>query len=407
MYSTVNPPATWPEPPREMSVSSLRAIESCPRRWALSTASYPELWQGVGYPPRTQRSWLMGSVVHRAIETIVRGLVQADCGSLSDPCAPAVIKALGGFTSILRSCIDETVARQTDNPRLRDVADLRISLERRMARMRVHLQSLLRTLPLVPTSRSQGSPRRIGARGPLGPGTYAEVEVRVPALKWRGFIDLLVIGPDGTVEIRDFKTGVRSDDHEFQMKTYAVLWSADSELNPSGALPTRLTVSYPGGDVAVPVPGVQEADAFRAELRARAMTARELARTHPPEARPSFDGCKGCDVRHLCSEYWRADTQRRLAGEVDEAPPFSDLQLRVLSRRGPVTWDAIAEQSDRFQRDTPVTVLAPGGHHRFDDGTVLRVLDARVVLAPPDEAEDRPDVPVASLTSTSEVFVLS
>ena len=407
MYSEIKPPETWPEPPPEMSVSSLRAIESCPRRWALSTASYPELWQGVGYPPRTQRSWLTGNVVHGAIERIVRSLAQADCGSLSDPCAPAVIRELGGFTSILRSCIEETVARQAENPRLPDIEDFRISLERSMARMRVDVQSLLRTLPLVPTNRSHGSPRHTGVRGPLGPGTYGEVEVRAPTLHWRGFVDLLVLEPDGTAEIRDFKTGIRSDDHEFQVKAYAVLWSSDNDLNPSGALPTRLTLSYPNGDVTVPVPSAQEADAIKAELRERATAARGLASTHPPEARPSFDTCKRCDVRHLCSEYWQADTQRRLAAEVDEAPPFGDLQVRVLSRRGPVTWDAVVEQSDRFENDTPLTVLAPGGHHRLDDGAVLRILDARMVVTTPDEAEDRPDVPVASLTSTSEVFVLS
>ena len=89
MQGEIKPPDTWPEPPRQMSVSSLRAIESCPRRWALSTASYPDLWRGIGYPPRIQRSWLMGSVVHLAIERIVRRLAQANCGSLSDPCAPS------------------------------------------------------------------------------------------------------------------------------------------------------------------------------------------------------------------------------------------------------------------------------------------------------------------------------
>ena len=335
MYSEINLPAMWPEPPREMSVSSLQAIESCPRQWALSNASYPELWQGIGYPPRTQRSRLMGSVVHCAIEMIVKRLARANCGSISDPCVPAVIRELGGFSSILSSCIGEIVARQSKNPRLREIDALRNSLERGMAKMRVDVQSLLRTLPLVSTNKSKGSPRHTRTRGPVGPGTYAEIEIRVPVLHWKGLVDLLVVGPDGAVEIRDFKTGVRSDDHEFQMKAYAVLWSADNELNPSGALPTKLTISYPGRNVAVPVPADQEADAVKAELRERAMAARELARTQPPEARPSFDGCKWCGVRHLCSEYWQDDIQRRLVAEVDEPPPFSDLQVRVLSRRGP------------------------------------------------------------------------
>lgn len=407
MYSGINLPATWPEPPRDISVSSLRDIESCPRRWALSTAAYPELWQGVGYPPRPQRSSLMGSVVHRVLETIVRHLAQANCHSPSDPCAIAAIRDLGGFTSILRSCIDETVARQAENPRLRDIEDLRISLERSMAKMRTDVQGLLRAVPLVPTYRSQGTLVHTSARRPIGPGTYAEIELRAPALHWRGVVDLLVLGLEGEVEIRDFKTGVPSDDHEFQVKTYGVLWSADLELNPSGALPTRLTISYPSGEISVPVPAAQEAEVIKAELLERAKAARELAKFRPPEARPGVDTCRRCDVRHLCSEYWQADTQRRLAREFNESRPFSDLQVRVLSRRGPVTWDVTVEQSGRFENDTHVVVLAPAGHHRFDDGAVLRILDARVVVAGPDNAEDRQDVPVASLTSMSEVFVLS
>ena len=185
-----------------------------------------------------------------------------------------------------------------------------------------------------------------------------------------------------------------------------MLWAADGDLNPSSSLATRLTLSYPTGNVAVPVPSLQEVDAIRADLLQRATAASELVRTHPPEARPSLNTCRRCDVRHLCSEYWQDDTQRRLVAEVDEAPPFSDLQVRVLSRRGPVTWDAVVQQSDRLEEDGPVVVLAPGGHHQLDDGTVLRILDARVVVTTPDEAEDTPDLPVASLTSASEVYQL-
>ena len=407
MQGEIKPPDTWPEPPRQMSVSSLRAIESCPRRWALSTASYPDLWRGIGYPPRIQRSWLMGSVVHLAIERIVRRLAQANCGSLSDPCAPAVIRELGGFTSIIRSCIEDTVARQAGNPRLPDMEELGISLERNMARMRVDVQSLLSTLPLVPTDESRAPIGQRGNRGPLGPGTYAELEVRVPELRWRGFVDLLVLGPDGACEIRDFKTGAHSDDHEFQIRAYSALWSADRDLNPAGSLATRLTMSYPTGDIAVPVPTGEEVEAIKAELLQRATAAMELVKAHPPEARPEADTCKRCDVRHLCSVYWQADTQRRFAGELDEAPPFGDLQVRVLSRRGPVTWDAVVQQSDRLENDDPVVLLAHGGHHSVEEGTVLRILDARVVSNTPDESEKRPDAPIASLTFASEVYVLS
>ena len=390
-----------------MSVSSLRAIEACPRQWALENASYPELWSGPGYPPRTRLSRLKGSVAHRALAMIIRRLALANCSSISDPCAPTVIRELGGFRSILQSCIEKTIARQADNPRLRDVESLQLQLERSILGMQADIQSLLRTIPLVPSNRSQGTSIRKRKRSRLGPGTYSEIEVRAPSLHWKGFLDLLVIGPDGAVEIRDYKTGAPTDKHKFQVMTYAVLWSADGELNPSGSLPARLTISYPGSDVAVPVPDAEGSGAVKAELHARSTAARVLASSHPPEARTSIEGCKRCDVRHLCPEYWQESIQRRLSAQVDEIASRGDLQVRVLSRRGPFTWDAVVERSDRIESDTPVTLQARGARHRLDEGAVLRLLDAKITIMNPDEAEDRPDIPLVSLTSGSEVFALS
>lgn len=400
-------PGAWPKPPREMSVSTLRAIESCPRRWALSTASYPDLWPGIGYPPRIRRRRLMGSVVHLAIERIVRRLAQANCGSLSDPCGPSAIRELGGFTSIVQSCIEDTVARHANNPRLPDGQELRITLERHMSQMRVAVQSMLRTVPLVSTKGPREYFGRRLRRGPLGPGTYPELEVRAPELHWKGFVDLLALGPDGTCKIHDFKTGARSDDHEFQIRVCSVLWSADNDLNPTGSLPSKLTISYPSGEVAIPVPTREEAEAIRADLHQRATIASELAKAHPPEARPSVDKCKLCEVRQLCSVYWQADTQRRLAAEADRSPSLGDLEVRVMSRRGPVTWDARVRQSDRLKYGEPVVLLAHGGDRRIEVGRILRILDARVLNATEEQSDVHPDIPVASLTSISEVHWVS
>ncbi len=405
MHGDIKPPVSWPEPPLEMSVSSLRAIESCPRKWALSSASYPDLWRRRGYPPRIQPSWIMGGIVHLAVQRVVGSLARANCASLSDPRAPAVIKELGGFTSVIRSCIDDTIARQTDNPRSPNVTELRMSLENSISRMRADIQGLLRTVPLVAAFELRDPPSHLDERVPLGPGAYPELEVRAPHLGWRGTIDLLVLEP-GVCEIRDFKTGESSDEYKFQVRAYSALWSADGELNPSGRLATKLTISYAHGDVAVPALSTDETVALRDELLERAVAARQLAKVRPPEARPSLDSCRRCDVRHLCSVYWETDTQHQLAAESDVLPPLGDLQVRVLSRRGPVTWDAVAQQSDRFGSDEPLVLLAHGGQHAFEDGVVLRILDARLLAASRDGSHDLPDLPVASLTSASEVYTL-
>ena len=42
----------WPEPPKFWSFSSLREAKACPRRYALSRATYSEIWDKRGYPDR-------------------------------------------------------------------------------------------------------------------------------------------------------------------------------------------------------------------------------------------------------------------------------------------------------------------------------------------------------------------
>lgn len=65
---TTSLPTSWPEPPQDMTVTTLLEIEACPRRWSLTNAEYPALWDGRGYPPQIQPAALGGTVVHSAVE---------------------------------------------------------------------------------------------------------------------------------------------------------------------------------------------------------------------------------------------------------------------------------------------------------------------------------------------------
>ena len=91
-------PAAWPAAPAEMTVTALREIESCSRRWALRAGHYPDVWNGRGYPPRVQLGALSGTVVHLALEVITKALVRAGCLSLHDPTVLQVLRNLGGYT---------------------------------------------------------------------------------------------------------------------------------------------------------------------------------------------------------------------------------------------------------------------------------------------------------------------
>src|SRR6266446_3100244 len=91
-------PSVWPSPPDDMTFSTLNAIEACPRRWALQTANYPDLWNGIGYPPKVVIQALSGTIVHSVTETVTQELTRAGCSSVTEASAIGVMRALGGYT---------------------------------------------------------------------------------------------------------------------------------------------------------------------------------------------------------------------------------------------------------------------------------------------------------------------
>ena len=182
-WTTVAPNA-WPAPPKDMTVSALSEIETCPRRWALGSAEYPDLWAGRGYPPKPALSSLSGSVVHFAIETITKAFVQAGCASVQDACAVQAMQELGGYTKVINDCIDSLTDRYNRNPRATRFLDgVRRTLRGQIPILRARTQTLLSRVRLAATTA-----RTVGqtARRPLSIGTYSEVELCAPDLGWKG-----------------------------------------------------------------------------------------------------------------------------------------------------------------------------------------------------------------------------
>ena len=246
MWDT-RPPAAWPEAPSEMTVTTLLEIESCPRRWALLAAAYPGLWSGRGYPPRVTLAALGGTVVHLALERITKALVEAGCGSVQDSAAVEVMRTLGGYTKIIGDCIQAVQARAATNPRTFRVADfINRSLRAQVPDLRARTQRLLSSVRVPDVRVSRAQPRQTGGnayRAPLAEGIYAELELRVPTLRWKGKADLLVIAPT-SCGLTDFKTGAPDQAHEFQLHVYALLWKsrfgAQSEWPSRGSAERRL-----------------------------------------------------------------------------------------------------------------------------------------------------------------------
>src|SRR5688572_20919975 len=339
-----SPPAAWPEAPRDMTVTTLLEIESCPRRWALLAAAYPELWSGRGYPPRVTLAALGGTVVHLALERITKALVGAGCTSVQDPAALGVMRTLGGYTKIIGDCIQAVQTRTATNPRASRVADfISRSLRAQVPDLRARTQQLLSSVRFPDVRMSRGEPQQTGRtvyRAPLREGVHVERELRVPALKWKGTADLLVIGPT-SCGLTDFKTGRPDQGHEFQLQVYALLWSRDSELNPSGRRADRLTLTYSSGQREIAVPDETRLKEVEQDILARRDAAIRSVTQNPPEARPSTEHCRYCAARHLCSDYW--DVYLGAHGHEQSSRRFGDLEVTVIGRHGPASWDAVAD----------------------------------------------------------------
>lgn len=360
-------------------------------------AAYPELWGERGYPPRVHLKALAGSVVHAVLETVTRELARAGCPSVHDASAVTVLQNLGGLSKVVGQAIDRLMDRLAANPRSNRVRDhIARTLRAQVSELRSRAQTMLCRRHL-PRSATRPAPTRGPRfRGPLSSGVHCEIELRAPQLQWKGKADLLALAPDDC-ELTDFKTGEPTVEHQFQLRTYALLWNRDGELNPSHRLASRLLLAYPSGDIEVPAPTADELDELERQVTVRGAAARQAVLALPPEAKPDAERCRYCAVRHLCDAYWRDETRRTMAAQIGQQP-FGDIEATIVGRHGLSSWDiAIPEHAGNPQAQRGL--LRTNVEFEFRAGDRLRILDAAIV--DPGE-EGKP--PVITLGVQSEVF---
>jgi hypothetical protein len=224
-------------------------------------------------------------------------------------------------------------------------------------------------------------------------------------LGWHGIADLVTISTT-SCEIRDFKTGTLKQEHEFQLRTYALLWARDKDLNPSGRPAQRLVLSYEDGDIDVPAPSLQELRVLEEELRERTASALTALQIHPPKARPNPGNCQYCYVRHLCDDYWQSHTLKDKDREWFKGP-FGDLQIKLIGRHGPRSWDAIVESSPELQACETILLRTSNLQFDFCAGQRLRLLNLHITMPIEDAIDDSPSSVVATMLLNSEAFLLS
>ena len=399
---TSSGPAAWPDAPTEMTVTTLRVVESCPRRWALGAALYPELWSGRGYPPRIQLSALAGTVVHLALETITDALIEAGCESLQDPAAVRVMKQLGGYTKLVNQCVDRTLALLVTNPRAQRVLEYATrSLRSRVPEFRTRTQTMLCRLRLPQAQGGYATRLSSKTRGPLPIGAFPELTLRAKHLGWKGKADLLVLS-EQACEIIDFKTGVPDERHEFQIRVYALLWNRDAELNPDQRYADRLVLAYGSGDVEVAPPSDADCEQLERELSSRTTTALAALAQRPPGAKPDPQQCAHCDVRHMCGEYWTSETQHRMAGAFEDRD-VADAAVAITGPHGSSSWDGIVVSSTLGNPGQRVLLRTDNRLLSLAPRQIVRVLTAHVTVTP--EVDDSESVLILTLGAASEVYL--
>jgi hypothetical protein len=388
--------------PRHWSYSSLKQVEECPRRYSLTRASYPELWERRGYPQAPTRAALFGDVVHGAIERILKALAAADCTSVKSAEAVSVLKALGGYTAVAEQVLAERLAQLDGNPRVRNEQRRRLDrdLGDRMPDARGEIQEYLSRLPSLPNvSRppSSGDEEAQGAepvarRREITNGPYPELNLAAEPLRLVGRIDLLTLDEDG-VRITDFKTGAEDPSHQEQLLTYALLWAMDRVVNPHCRPCHELRAAYPQRDAVFPPPDEDALAQLAAKLGARIQAADDAVVAASPDARLS-DGCRLCGVRPLCADYW-ADPATAAVPSADGE--WFDVEGTVAGQHGAKSWFV---QLDGGRGSILVRMASPS--ETLPLGRSVRLLGVRRVVDP-----DDPDALIAAMGASTETFMLA
>jgi hypothetical protein len=310
--------------------------------------------------------------------------------------AVAVLRELGGYSNVAEEVLSVQLARFDGNPRVG--ADRREQLTRSLTdwvpEARGQIQTYLNRTNLQTSSGTATVPSNAdhATRYPARTGEHPEKELVAEELRIKGRIDLLSVDAAGA-RITDFKSGAEDPAHRDQLRLYALLWEADSAVNPAGLPVTELVAAYPDHEVYVSVPSASDLAALGDDVAARIEKAEAAIAADPPTANLG-EHCGLCGVRGLCDSYWSKRAPR--TAEVSDGNWY-DLTGTVVREHGVKSF---VLREGRTGSD--VLVRTPTPAFALPLGCDIRLLGARRVVDPDDE-----EALIASLTSTSEVLELT
>lgn len=386
----------WPGTPALWSYSSLKEMEACPRRWMLSRATYPDVWDSSGYPQQPVAAAVFGNIVHGVVERLAQALADVGVGSAIPGAVSGILRAQGGWRGIVIDEIELQLDRFDDNPRVsREQIDrLREDLIRRAPQAADQVKTFLGRGAL-PTGRSAsvggGWLGQALKRLPVTSGTHSELEIRAEKLRLTGRIDLVVVD-DKDVTMVDFKTGAEDPGHADQVRLYALLWYLDEKSNPDSRPATKLELAYSSHARSVEPLDSAALTALRAAMVERVAAADEVTTAAAPSPTPSVEVCQFCQVKHLCDTYWP-----RIPPKVSEetTEEWFDFEGRVIRPQGSRSWFLEADDA------TQVLVRTVKTNVSFPIGEKVRLLGVRRTIDPDSDTRL-----VIAMVSTSEWYAV-
>ena len=278
-----------PGPLQSVSPSQLGSLRRC----ALSA-----VWSAQRVPRALPQSpaGLLGTVVHRFLEEVGKGLI-------NDPS----VDDLGARWEELVQAAD---ASMNENGLERHLVPLRHSVADYEVRRIQSIRLAREMAKAAPKSPQTKQPGRLSGY---------EVPVATPDRRVVGRIDELASGPAGAV-VRDYKSGAiyredsmgaltLKDEYAAQLKLYAALVAA-----MTGKWPTRLEIaSLDGSTEAVPVHEdeclalLREAEELLDTTNAIVNSSVSIRDRIGRLARPSASACRFCSYRPICPAYLECD----------------------------------------------------------------------------------------------------
>ena len=364
-----------------MSFHILQEAERCPLASVLRRSQYSQLWNRSGYPKKPIVPAAIGIIVHSSAQRLMRELMKDGVCSTRDEKAIETLRRLGGLSAVIKEEMSAFIQSEQINPRFQSFAlAFERNLTNKLPRMRELLQELLSEQQWIvrssgPRGKTSADAWSAGAkRFRLRLGTSFEVELREPALKWKGRVDVITV-LNNSCSMLDLKTGEPSDTHIEQLRVYSVLWDGDQDLNPDRLPLSELKIFYGSSAVSLDLPTNESLADWRSALTKRTENVLKLLTLSPVPARPSPENCSGCQVKLLCNEYWKLHRQ----GLDDQ---FQDIEMKLISKRGDFGW--VGEDTRNGSSSRELLLTRPNGGLAYWDelasGMRIRITDAHFTV---------------------------